>query len=57
MFEVKGSVSTAKVFTDYVEPTALSQIIELCNQEFTEGSKIRIMPDYMLVLDALLERR
>nr|DAY48999.1 MAG TPA: tRNA-splicing ligase RtcB [Caudoviricetes sp.] len=45
MFEVKGSVSTAKVFTDYVEPTALSQIIELCNQEFTEGSKIRIMPD------------
>ena len=45
MFEVKGSVSTAKVFTDYVEPTAMAQIIELCNQEFTEGSRIRIMPD------------
>lgn len=45
MFELKGKYNTAKVFTDNVEETAMSQIVELCNQEFTQGSKIRIMPD------------
>ena len=45
MIELSGKYNTAKVFTNNVEETAISQIIELCNQEFVEGSKIRIMPD------------
>lgn len=45
MIELRGKYNTAKVFTDNVEETAMSQIIELCNQEFIQGSKIRIMPD------------
>jgi RNA-splicing ligase RtcB len=45
MIELNGKYNTAKVFIDNVEQTAMSQIIDLCNQEFTKGSKIRIMPD------------
>lgn len=45
MIEIKGKYNEAKIFTDHVEETAMGQIIELCNQEFTKGSKIRIMPD------------
>lgn len=35
----------AKVFTEVVEETALEQIKMLCDQEFSSGSRIRIMPD------------
>lgn len=45
MIEVKGKYNSAKVFTDNVEEQAVSQIIELCNQEFVKDSIIRIMPD------------
>lgn len=45
MLELKGKYNTAKVFTDVIEETAISQIITLCNEEFSSGSKIRIMPD------------
>ncbi len=45
MLELKGKYNTAKVFTDNIEETTISQIIELCNQPFVESSKIRIMPD------------
>lgn len=45
MLELQGKYNTAKVFTDNVEATAQSQIIELCSQEFVKNSKIRIMPD------------
>lgn len=45
MIELKGKYNTAKVFTDNIEQTAISQIIELCNQEFTKESKLRIMSD------------
>jgi tRNA-splicing ligase RtcB (3'-phosphate/5'-hydroxy nucleic acid ligase) len=45
LITLDGKYNTAKVFTDNVEETAISQIIELCNQSFTESSKIRIMPD------------
>lgn len=45
MIEVKGKYNTAKVFTDNLESEALSQIMQLCNQKFAEGSIIRIMPD------------
>lgn len=42
---VDGMYNQAKVFTDIVEEVALAQIKTLCNQEFTKGSNIRIMPD------------
>lgn len=42
---IKGKYNTAKVFTDNVEEKAAQQILELCNEEFTKDSKIRIMPD------------
>jgi tRNA-splicing ligase RtcB len=45
MFELTGKYSTAKIFTDNVENTAQSQIINLLNQPFVEGSKVRIMSD------------
>lgn len=45
MIEIKGKYNTAKVFTDNIEESAITQIIELCNQEVFKDSKIRIMPD------------
>lgn len=45
MLELRGKFNNAKVYTDNIEQEAISQIIELCNQPFVEGSKIRIMPD------------
>lgn len=45
MIELQGRFNTAKVFTDNIENEAASQIINLLNQEFVFGSKIRIMPD------------
>ena len=45
MQEVKGKYNTAKVFTDVIDETSLKQILLLCNQEFTAGEKIRLMPD------------
>ena len=45
MIELKGKYNMAKVFTDNIEEETIKQIITLCNQKFTEESKIRIMPD------------
>ena len=45
MMELQGKHNTAKVFTDNIEHEAISQIIQLLNQEFAAGSQIRIMPD------------
>jgi len=45
MLEVIGKYNTAKIFTDVVDQASISQIIGLCNQEFTAGSRIRLMPD------------
>ena len=45
MQEVKGKYNTAKVFTDVVDEKSLQQIKTLCDQEFTSGAKIRLMPD------------
>ncbi len=42
---VEGKYNTAKVFTDVVEEKSLQQIKNLCDQEFTSGAKIRLMPD------------
>jgi len=45
MIELQGKYNMAKVFTDNVEQTAISQIINLLNQPFVDGANIRIMPD------------
>lgn len=45
MIEAIGKHNTAKIFTDNIEEKAFGQIIELCNQDFTKDSSIRIMPD------------
>jgi RNA-splicing ligase RtcB len=45
MIELQGEYNTAKVFTDTAQASAIQQIEHLLNQEFTVGSKIRIMPD------------
>ena len=45
MLELKGKYNDCKVYNDVVEPTAMSTIINLLNQPFVDGSKIRIMPD------------
>ena len=45
MFEVQGKYCTAKVYTDNCEQSAVSQIINLCNQPFATGSNLRMMPD------------
>lgn len=45
MFEIKGKVNTALCFAKVVEEEAIEQIRRMCNYDFTENSKIRIMPD------------
>ncbi|MDS0525262.1 RtcB family protein [Clostridium sp. SHJSY1] len=42
---IQGKYNTAKVFTDNIEGEAIDQLLELCNQPFVEGAKVRIMPD------------
>ena len=42
---IKGKNNFAKVYTDEVEQTALDQIELLCDQPWTKGLQIRIMPD------------
>ena len=43
--EIDGKYAKAKIFTDFVDDRAIEQIKTLCDQEFVNGSKIRIMPD------------
>lgn len=45
MLEIKGTYNTALCFAPTIEEEAISQIRQLCSQEFAAGSKIRIMPD------------
>ncbi|MGN0691923.1 MAG: RtcB family protein [Oscillospiraceae bacterium] len=45
MIELTGKYNSAKVFTDVIDSASISQIIELCSQEFTVGQRIRMMPD------------
>lgn len=45
MLEVKGKYNTAKIFTDVVDEASVAQVIQLCNQPFTDGNRIRMMPD------------
>lgn len=45
MFEVRGKYNTAKIFATTIDDETLSQIVEICNQEWVKDSNIAIMPD------------
>lgn len=45
MIEIQGKYNTAKIFTDVVDDVSIEQVLLLCNQEFVNGMKIRLMPD------------
>jgi len=45
MIEISGKYNTAKVFTNSLDDYSRSQIQKLCDQQFTAGRKIRLMPD------------
>lgn len=45
MFEIKGKVNTAICYATVVEEEAIEQIRRMCDYDFTENVKIRIMPD------------
>ncbi len=45
MLEIKGKVNAAICYASVIEDDAIEQIRRMCDYEFTEGSKIRIMPD------------
>ena len=45
IMEIKGKVNTAVCYASVVEDEAIGQIRRMCDYEFTEGSRIRIMPD------------
>ena len=45
MLEITGKYNTARVFTDSLDETSREQIRRLCDQAFTAGSLIRLMPD------------
>ncbi len=45
MIEIKGKTNTAICYAKIVENEAIEQIRTMCDCEFTEGSRIRIMPD------------
>lgn len=45
MIEIKGKVNTALCYAKIVESEAIEQIRRMCDYDFTQGSKIRIMPD------------
>ena len=45
MMEIRGKVNTAVCYATVIEDEAIEQIQRMCDYEFTEGSRIRIMPD------------
>ena len=45
MLEIKGKFNTAICYANIIEEEAIEQIRRMCDYEFTEGSRIRIMPD------------
>ncbi len=45
MLEIKGKVNTAICYAAVIEEEAINQIRRMCDYEFTDGSKVRIMPD------------
>ena len=45
MFEIKGKVNTAFCYAKVIEDEAVDQVRRMCDYEFTQGSRIAIMPD------------
>ena len=45
MILITGKYNSAKVFTNTLDETSYVQIQQLCDQAFTEGSTLRLMPD------------
>lgn len=45
MIEISGKFNTAIVYADQLDPASIGQLIQFCNQSFTAGAKIRLMPD------------
>ncbi len=45
MIEIQGKYNKARIITDVVDSASIAQVQELCDQEFTAGSRIRLMPD------------
>jgi len=45
MIEIKGKYNSAKIYTDALDEKSHEQIQLLCDQAFTEGSTLRLMPD------------
>lgn len=45
MITLRGKYNEAKIFTDEVDKESISQILNLLNQEFMKGSRVRMMPD------------
>ena len=43
--EIKGKVATAVCYAKVIEDEAVEQIRRMCDFGFTEGAKVRIMPD------------
>lgn len=43
--EIVGQYATAVVYANVIEDEAIKQIKRMCDYPFTEGSRIRIMPD------------
>ena len=43
--EIRGKYATAISYAKEIEPQAEEQIRAMCDQEFTEGCRVRIMPD------------
>lgn len=45
MFEIKGKINTALCYAKVVEDEAIQQIRRMCDYDFTQDSRIAIMPD------------
>lgn len=45
VLELQGRYATAKVFTGVVDQSSISQVIDLLNQPYVAGSRVRMMPD------------
>lgn len=45
VIEIKGKINTAVCYAKVIEDEAVEQIRRMCDYEFTQGSRIRIMPD------------
>lgn len=45
MIELQGKYAEAKIFTNIIDNESISQVIELLNQPYISGSRVRMMPD------------